>query len=306
MLRHKLLRLGAQSLLFGLFLPLLPASTFYVTVAGLGGEPDYEQRFALLAADVDKALKDRAAENEVVTLKGAAATRANLQAALEKVAREAKPQDALVLLLIGHGTFDNGYKFNLPGPDVSAAELAAMLNKIPANRQLVVNTTSASGGGLEALKKGNRVVVSATKTGTEKNATVFARYWVEALRDPSADVDKNGVISAMEAFRFAERKTKAFYDEQKRLMTEHAVLQDGEKGITSSGQLAMAFPVVRLAAVSVVTDPAKKALQARRDEVEAQIDQLKYQKALISPEQYKSQLSKLLLELARTQAELDK
>ena len=50
------------------------------------------------------------------------------------------------------------------------------------------------------------MVITATKTGTEKNATVFARYWVEALRDPAADTDKNETISALEAFRYAERK----------------------------------------------------------------------------------------------------
>ena len=41
----------------------------------------------------------------------------------------------------------------------------------------------------------------------EKNATVFGRYWVEALRDPAADVDKNETISALEAFQYAEKKT---------------------------------------------------------------------------------------------------
>ena len=222
-----------------------------------------------------------------------------MQGALAKIAGEAKAQDAVVLLLIGHGTFDGvDYKFNLPGPDITAGELAAALNKIPATRQLVVDTSSASGGALEALKRPNRLVITATKSGSEKNATVFARFWVEALSDLSADTDKNGIISAGEAFQFAQRKTKEFYDTQKRLATEHPVMADA--------QLAQAFPVVRLTAAVAVTDPAKKTLQTKRDDLEAQIDQLKYQKALLAPEQYKAQLSKLLLELARTQAELDK
>jgi hypothetical protein len=277
----------------------LHATTFYLTVAGLGGEPDYEQRFTMLANETEKTLKGYGGDIQVVTLKGAAATRANLESALNKIAHDAKAQDAVVLLLIGHGTFDGAdYKFNLPGPDISAAELATALNKIPATRQLVVNTTSASGGALEALKKPSRLIITATKAGTEKNATVFARFWVAALSEPAADTDKNGVISAAEAFQFAQRKTKEFYEEQKRLATEHPVMGDT--------QLAQAFPVARLSAAAVVTDPAKKALQTKRDDLETQIDQLKYQKALLSPEQYKSQLSKLLLDLARTQAELDK
>ena len=119
-----------------------------------------------------------------------------------------------MLMMIGHGTFDGTeYKFNLPGPDISAPELAALLNRIPAGRQLVVDMTSASGGAVSALKKDNRTVITATKSGTEKNATVFARFWVEALRDPAADVDKNEIISALEAFQYAEKKTAQFYSE---------------------------------------------------------------------------------------------
>jgi hypothetical protein len=40
--------------------------------------------------------------------------------------------------------------------------------------------------------------------------------------------------------------------------------------------------------------------------VEQQIDQLKYKKAALDPDEYKQQLTALLLELAKTQAELDK
>jgi hypothetical protein len=276
----------------------LHATTFYVTVAGLGGEPDYETRFALLASETEKLLTEKGGDIKVETFKGAVATKANLIASLTRIAQAAKPADAFVLMMIGHGSFDGEYKFNLPGPDISATELAGLLNKISAGRQLVVNMTSASGGSLDALKGNNRVVITATKTGTEKNATVFARFWVEALRDPSADIDKNGSISALEAFQFADRKTKAFYEEQKRIATEHPVLEDSNK--------AGAFPVLRLTAANAVTDPAKQALQAKRDEIESQIDQLKYQKALMPADQYKAQLSKLLLELAKTQEEIDK
>ena len=137
-----------------LFLAAAPAfaSTYIVTVAGLGGEPDYEQRFAMLATDSDKLL--RGGDRIVETLKGADATRAKLEAALAKVAGQAKPTDAFVLMMIGHGTFDGTeYKFNLPGPDISAPELAVLLNRIPAGRQLVVDMTSASGGATAALKK---------------------------------------------------------------------------------------------------------------------------------------------------------
>jgi len=80
-------------------------------------------------------------------------------------------------------------------------------DRIAAKRQLVVDTTSASGGALQVLERPGRAVIAATKSGTEKNATVFARYWVEALEDPAADTDKSDSISAMEAFTYAAKKT---------------------------------------------------------------------------------------------------
>ena len=263
-------------------------ATYILTVAGLGGEPDYEQRFTVLATDTDKILQTGAQSDRVVeTLKGADATRAKVEAALNRIASQAKPQDAFVLMMIGHGTFDGTeYKFNLPGPDISATELAALLNKIPAGRQLVVDMTSASGGAVSALKKDNRTVITATKSGTEKNATVFARYWVEALRDPAADIDKNETISALEAFQYAEKKTAQFYTEQKRLATEHPQIDDQQR--------AAAFPLLKFGSASaVVTDPAKRELIAKKDDIENKIDALKYQKSLMAPDDYKKQLTTL-------------
>jgi hypothetical protein len=279
------------------------ATTYFLTVAGLGGEADYETRFNLLANDTDKILRGSGGTERVIeTLKGPDATRAKLMASLTKIAADAKAQDVLVLMMIGHGTFDGAeYKFNLPGPDISGTELAAALNKISASRQLIVDMTSASGGATAALKHEGRTVITATKSGSEKNATIFGRYWVEALRDPAADTDKNEIVSALEAFRYAQTKTAAFFTEQKRLATEHAQLANEDQ------QRAAAFPLVRYGnAAVVVTDPAKRALVSKKEEIENKIDALKYQKDLMAPEDYKRQIAAFLLELARTQEALEK
>lgn len=276
------------------------ASTYVVTVAGLGGEPDYEQRFSMLATDTDKLMRAGTAGDRIVeTLKGADATKAHVEAALNKVAGQAKQADVFILMLIGHGTFDTEYKFNLPGPDISAGELNVLLNRIPAGRQLVVDMTSASGAITEVLKKENRTIITATKSGSEKNATVFARFWVEALRDNAADTDKNGQVTALEAYKYATAKTTTYYSEAKHLATEHSQI-DGESR-------AGAFTLVRYGAADVVVnDPAKKALLVHKEEVENKIDALKYQKDLMAPEEYRRQLTGLLLDLSKTQAEIEK
>jgi hypothetical protein len=301
----------------GLLVAALPmrASVYYVTVAGLGGEPDYEQRFTATAKDLDKVFKDSGGAH-VYTLTGNQATRARLTETMATVAREAKPEDDFVLTLIGHGSFDGvEYKFNLVGPDVSAAELASMCDKVPARRQLVVNTTSASGGSVAALERVGRGVIAATKTGTEKNATVFARYWVEALQDPTADVDKSESISAMEAFQYADRKTAGFYESQKRLATEHAVFEDTGHGEAvragaaqgREGALLSSLMVVRIGvSQAAMNDPAKRDLLTKKEELEQKIDALKYQKAAMDPADYKKQLTEALLQLATVQGELEK
>ncbi len=290
------------------------AATYYVIVAGLGGEPDYEQRFAAAAKDLDKTFKASAESAHVFTLSGAQATATQLRDTLGTVARDAKPEDDFVLILIGHGSFDGvEYKLNLVGPDVTAAQIVEMCDRIAAHRQLVVNTTSASGGSIAALERPGRAVIAATKSGTEKNATVFARYWVEALQDPAADTDKSDSISAMEAFAYAAKKTAAFYDSQKRLATEHAVFDDVGHGDpvreagNGQGQLMSSMTVLRLGAgLAANNDPAKRALLETKEELEQKIDTLKYQKAAMDPADYKKQLTAALLELAKVQQELDK
>jgi hypothetical protein len=292
------------------------ASVYVVTVSGLVGEPDYDQRFTASAVDLDKVFKAAGPALRVNTLTGNEATRARVTQVLGEVARSAKPDDDFVLILIGHGSYDGvEYKFNLLGPDMSAAEIAALCDRVPAKRQLVVNTTSASGGSIPALQRAGRAVIVATKTGTEKNATVFARYWVEALQDPAADVDKNEAVSALEAFQYADRKTAEYYTSQKRLATEHPIFDDtghGEPVRTPSvengeGRLLASLILIRLGdARQKALDPAKVALLAKKEDLERQIDILKYQKAAMAPAEYETQLKNLLVGLARLQVELDK
>jgi hypothetical protein len=281
------------------------AATYCVTVAGLGGEPDYEQRFANWAKEIDKSLKASGTEYRVETLFGPAASKIRIKETLDRVAREANAEDVLVVFLIGHGSYDGlDYKVNIPGPDLSSVELAEFMDRVPASRQLVVNGTSASGASVHGLQRPNRTVVTATKSGTEKNATVFPRYWIEALRDGAADTDKNEVITALEAFKYAELKTKQFYETNKRLATEHATLDGGDE---QGAMGAARFALLRLGSAQLAAkDPAKRALLDKREQIETGIDRLKFEKAAMPATEYKRQLQELLLELARTQAELDK
>src|SRR6478672_9681552 len=74
------------------------AATYYVVVAGLGGEPDYEQRFTAAANDLDKAFKAQGPASHVYTLSGANATATRMRETMSAVAREAKADDDFVLI----------------------------------------------------------------------------------------------------------------------------------------------------------------------------------------------------------------
>jgi len=290
------------------------ADTYFVTVSGLGGEAEYEQRFSGWAKDLDKIVRGEPGAH-VDTFTGKDATKASLDAKLRAIASQAKADDSVILTLIGHGTFDDrDYKLALPGPDISATEINQLLDRIPAH-VLVVNTTSSSGGSIPILQKPKRVVITSTKTGTEKNVTVFARYWIEALRDPAADADKNEIVTALEAFKYAEAKTTKYFETQNWLATEHCLIEDAGKGEgvkdpgpeNGEGQVAGRFALLHLGSVAAAAkDPKKQELLKKKEELETQIDELKYHKAAMDTQQYQQQLRKLVLELAQTQEELDK
>ena len=294
----------------------MQGATYYLTVAGLGGTPEYEAQFTKWATDLDHELRANGPDSNILTLTGNGSTRRHIEETFSRLAATLKGEDAFALLLIGHGTFDGtDYKFNIPGPDITAVELASLLDRIPARRQLVVNMTSCSGASLAALTKKDRIVITATKSGNEKNATVFTRYWVDALRDPAADTNKNGTVSALEAFVYAQKKTAAYFESEKLLATEHAQMNDsGKAGAardpkpeTGQGLLAAAFPLLRPEVQKGKSlGPEKQRLVAKKEDLEAKIDRLKYEKAAMPADEYKQQLTSLLLELARTQAEIDR
>ena len=72
--------------------------------------------------------------------------------------------------------------------------------------------------------------------------------------DPGADTDKNQTLTGLEAYKYARTKTKEYFDTQKRLATEHSVLEDTGKGdgeqypsvANGEGLLAGRFPLLHL------------------------------------------------------------
>lgn len=279
------------------------AATYAVIVAGLGGEAEYEQQFRRHATSLSEAIANLDEDAHVQLLIGNHAQAASLRRELQTIAEKSQPDDRVILMLIGHGSFDGEeYRFNLPGPDVTATELAAQLNRIGAGEQLVVIATSASGGALTKLQRPGRVVITATKSGSERNATRFPEFWVRALTSAEADIDKDEWVTIKEAFEYAERKVADAYKSDKALATEHARMQE-------TGSRAERIAIARLGeGRAMPNDPELRGLIAERLRFEREVDAVKARKPandLAAETQYYDDIEKVLIELAKTQVRID-
>lgn len=266
--------------------------TRMLVVTGLGGERDYARAFAQQGRAC--ARHAEAAGAAVTVLTEEAASRKGIRDAIEAIARQSSETDKVVVLLIGHGTFDGEhYRFNVPGPDPTAEDLAAWLKPVTAKRQLAVVATSASGAAQDVLAREGRAVITATRHGRERNASLFGGFWAEALDAAGADIDKDQRISADEAFRYAERATAAFYEDRQRIATEHPRLEGDARSF-----------VVAHTAPGEPIEPELLHLVSRVDELTAAIDELKSDRRVLTDDDYFAKLQNLLLELARADQEL--
>jgi hypothetical protein len=300
------------ALVIGLLLPLRAAEqASVIVVAGAGGNDDYAGLFTDWAADWASAA--RIAQAKLTTIgSGKQDSVEKLAAALAEEAKEGA--EPLWLVLLGHGTATGGdAKFNLLGDDVPASRVVEWLK--PFKRPvIVVCGFSTSGAWLKPLAAPGRIVVSATRSGSEINFARFGGYLATAISDADADLDQDGQTSLLEAYIAASRKTAAWYAQEGRLATEHALLDDNGDGAGTpadwfSGVRAVKKPRegqadgARAHQVHLLKSKEEKALSVdarkRRDALEGDLAKLREEKASLAEEEYLQRLEKVLVELAK-------
>ena len=298
-----------------------------LVVTGLGGAPEYQARFAewgsgLVAAAREAGVRDVVwlAERDGLdpAVDGVARTEA-VRGAIAAVAERAGPRDPVVLVVFGHGSArDGGATVNLPGPDLSAGELAVWLDPLAPRPVVVVNAASASGGFVGPLSAPGRVVITATRHERETQATRFGGHFVRALVDDAGDVDKDGRVSMLEAFQFARREVAREFESSNALATEHPLLDgDGDgtgslepgeaegrlaASISLSGRVGAAVASGAAGAGGVDTaaaDPALRALLAEKARLERELAELRAREGELEEAEYQRRLEALLLEVAR-------
>jgi len=286
-----------------------------VLVIGAAGEPEYAEKFSAWAGLWKQAAVQGGLQTRVVG-QDAPSAEDDRTRLLKILAEEiSRPAGELWLVFIGHGTFDGRWaKFNLRGPNISADDLAAALKSC--NRPLaVVQCASASGPFLPALSAPGRVIITATRSGYEDNATRFGGYLARAIASPSADLDKDGQTSLLEAFLLASRQVEQLYKDQGLLLTEHALLDDNGDGFGTPPDWFRGLRAVKTAAEGKTVDGVRAnqmilvrgeseqklspETRARRDELEGQLSALRARKPAMKEDDYYKALEAIMVQTAR-------
>jgi hypothetical protein len=309
--------------LFVAMLASVPAAAQEVRLAvivGLAGEPEHRELFQRWASTLVDTASGRlgVARDHIVYLteqpeqdaKRATgkSTKQEIDAAFGRMAEAAKEDDVVFVVLIGHGTFDGKLaKFNLPGPDMTPADFAPLLKSLPSKHVVFVNTASASAPFLAELSGPGRTIVTATRTGAERFATLFGGQFIDALTSDAADADKNRRISVLEAFTAARLGVARVYEQQGIMLTEHPLLDDsGDKEGTTdpkpdgkNGRVAAILSLGTPASADPVPDdPKLRTLYEERRALERRVEGLKLLKPGMEPAKYAADLEALLIALA--------
>ena len=290
-----------------------------VIVSGASGGPEYATQLAGWRKAIATALVRRFGfqppqilqlVDETARESGTPATADNVRKTFATLKSQTGKDDLVLVVLLGHGTFDGAQaKFNLVGPDLTAADWSVMLATVP-GRMVVVNTTEASAPFLEALAARGRVVITATETAAQRYATVFPEYFATSLADVTSDLDKNGRTSVWELFASTSGGVARHYSERAQLTTERAILSDtGERaGVPATatgpqGTMARSLYLDRDTAAESA-DPAVRELIGRRRALEADADALIQRKPSTDPAAWSAEFERLMIELARVSRDI--
>ncbi len=306
--------------------PVAAQDVRLAVIVGLAGEPEHRELFQRWASTLVDTATGRLGvpRDHVVYLaelpeqdaKRATgkSTKQEIDAAFGRLAKLAKEDDVVFVVLIGHGTFDGKVaKFNLPGPDMTPADFAPLLRSLPSRHVVFVNTASASGPFLAELSGPGRTIVTATRTGAERFTTLFGGQFIDALTSDAADADKNRRISVLEAFTAARLGVARAYEQQGIMLTEHPLLDDsGDKEGSAdpkpdgkNGRVAAILSLGRAeSAEPLPADPKLRALHEERRTLERRVEGLKLLKTGMEPARYAAELEKLLIELATKSREI--
>jgi hypothetical protein len=162
-------------------------------------------------------------------------TRENIEQAVSNLSQVTIPADGLWVICLGHVHYDGKHAwFNIPGPDLHAAEFAKLFASNRASEQVFFVTMSCSGYFIKPLSAQGRVIISATEPDWETSETDFPHELAELLANPppvsEMDIDQDGAVTLLDLFLLTAKRVTLSYLDQQYLVTEHALLDDDGNG----------------------------------------------------------------------------
>lgn len=291
-----------------------PRSRRMCVVLGAAGESQYGEAFRTWGSR----WRESAQDFDLTTIDGCS-QETEIDSAMshrETILRWITEADPAVrehwLILIGHGTHDaKATRFNLKGPDLSAVDLGQALKGRP-GKWVVIVCASASAPFLPAVAGADRVVITATKSGSEENYSRFGDFLSQSLNDEQADMDHDRSVSVLELFLAASRRVEKYYSEQGLLATEQAIIDDNGDGRGTPAAFYRGVRAVKAPAEGAPLDGevARRtalstrgvAIEPENEEkiaaIESAIEELRRKKSDMDLDTYYQELEKLLVQLA--------
>lgn len=290
-----------------------------LVVVGASGSSEYAPVFRSWADRWQAAAKSADAEFQTIGLEDSPSDKDDLAQQIDAWSKLTSTEP-LWIVLIGHGTYDGrAAHFNLRGPDITAVETAELLKDMQ-RPVAVINCASCSAPFINALSGPNRVILTATKNGSQHQLARFGDAMSLAVSGADGDLNEDGQVSLLEAWAFAAQRTQEYYAAEGRLATEHALLDDnGDR----QGSRLSGFEGVKLEPAGDVEKPDGKlarnwclvrseeerrltpAQRERRNELEAKLEVIRSNRDAQPESEYLDQLEGVLVPLARLYREID-
>ncbi len=233
------------------------ADNYALIVGGLASNKSYYDSFWYSASKLYRLLTDRYGyhPNNITFLfedggleeglVDGKSLKEDVQAAFEDLKTKVKPDDRVVIFMVGHAARREGItKFNLPKSDIPDTAYATLFNQIDCKHAYVILAFPRSGSFIKLISKPGWVIIT-SHSPREGHDGMFCKVFVDALYDEAIDADEDGNISLLEAFLHTKEEIKKWYEMDGSVALEHPHLDDNGDGVGShkevpaqDGQLA--------------------------------------------------------------------
>ena len=293
--------------------PLLAENRYALVIAGAPGGEAFISTYSTWVQQLSSAFIEHLAfpADHVIVLSGTSkderqhSTQQNVRAAIARLRQEVQKEDLLVILLVGHGTVDDGLaKFNLMGPDLTSEEWGTLLADLP-GRVIVVNT---SGGSFPFL----RDLAAPWPHRRDRHRVDGAAVRHRLSGAPDCRAARPGGRPGQERARVGVGAVRAHEQERRRALRTPGPARHrtrparrhgrwhGHRGRGHRrGRRAGPGDLSRARRGSVDADPELTELLGRRRSLEEQAERLKQRKATMPIETWEREFEALMIDLAR-------